>query len=263
MCNFECMRLSILLVILGFMCSCSDIAVTKQQSPISVKDSSAFVVHSMEKQEPLSGDSSIITSEAESSFLKAGLQDVQLLDPSIRVNLKYASNDNFMGRNLYGNLRKAYLQPEVAAKVVRAQQLLKTRFPYYSLVIYDAVRPFHIQKMMWDSLKMPGGVKQQYLSAPDQGSLHNYGVAVDVGLVSDDGQELDMGTKFDYFGELAHTNTEDKLMEEGKLTHRQLLNRLLLRSVMSEAGITPIETEWWHFNACSRTDAANRFKMIE
>jgi D-alanyl-D-alanine dipeptidase len=202
-------------------------------------------------------------SALEQELIAAGLQDVQALDSGIRVDLRYAGIHNFLGRNVYGHLRKAYLQPDVAQKVMHAQVLLRKRFPYYSLIIYDAVRPFHIQKLMWDSLRLPPGVKQVYLSAPVIGSLHNYGAAIDVGIVYEDGRELDMGTAFDFFGELAHPEWEDRLVDEGKLSHRQVLNRELLRSVMKESGLQPIETEWWHFNACSRAVASDRYRMIE
>ncbi|MFI5148683.1 MAG: M15 family metallopeptidase [Bacteroidia bacterium] len=202
-------------------------------------------------------------SAIEEGVIRAGLVDVRTLDPTIYVDLKYAGSHNFLGKNMYGTFNKAYLQPEVAQRVVKAQHFLKQKFSYYSLIIYDAVRPYHIQKLMWDSLHLPGGVKHQYLSDPSEGSLHNYGVAVDAALVYEDGRELDMGTPFDFFGELAHTEWEERLVDEGKLTHRQLLNRELLRSVMKEAGLQPIGTEWWHFNACSRTTAAFRYQIID
>jgi D-alanyl-D-alanine dipeptidase len=199
----------------------------------------------------------------ENVLRRMGLVNVQELDSTIRVDLKYAGSDNFMGFPVYQHLHHAFLQPDAAARLVRAQHFLKKQFPFYSILIFDAVRPLHIQKLMWDTLKKPSGWKQQYLSSPALGSLHNYGVAVDVNLISQDGQELDMGTKFDFFGPLAHPEFEDRFVQEGKLSHRQLMNRVLLREVMQAGGFSRIETEWWHFNSCSRNDCARLYKIVE
>jgi D-alanyl-D-alanine dipeptidase len=199
----------------------------------------------------------------ERQLIRLGLVDIRTLDSSVHVDLKYAGTDNFSGTNLYGDFHKAYLPSEVASKVLLAQQLLRKKLPYCSLIIFDAVRPLHIQKRMWDSLRLPPGVKQQYLCSPTLGSLHNYGAAVDVGIVYDDGKELDMGTQFDFFGDLAQPAFENKLLEEGRLSYRQILNRETLREVMRCAGMQPIETEWWHFNSCSRVEAAKRYPLVE
>jgi D-alanyl-D-alanine dipeptidase len=203
------------------------------------------------------------SSDLEGKLRIMGLVDVQELDSSFHVDLKYAGTDNFMGFPVYRHLHHAFLQADAAGRLVKAQRLLKKRFPFYSILIFDAVRPLHIQKLMWDTLKMPPGWKQQYLSSPALGSLHNYGVAVDVSIVNADGQELDMGTKFDFFGALAHPEFEDKFVREGKLSHRQMLNRELLREVMQAGGFSRIETEWWHFNCCSRTECARLYKIVE
>ena len=77
-----------------------------------------------------------------------GLVDVQSLDSSIGVELKYATEDNFVGENMYGSLKKAYLLPHFARKVVQAQQILREREPEYSLLVYDAARPISVQRRM-------------------------------------------------------------------------------------------------------------------
>lgn len=196
-------------------------------------------------------------------LLKAGLTDVQQLDSSIRVDLRYSTEDNFLGVDVYGDFNRCFLQPDVAAKLVAAQRALKKRFPYYNLLVYDAVRPLHIQRRMWDTLELPPGEKQKYLSNPANGSLHNYGAAVDLTIVDDAGMELDMGTRFDYFGELAHPDRETALLDEGKLSPRQVANRGILRTVMREAGFFNIRTEWWHFNSCRRDEAKVKYKVVE
>ena len=79
---------------------------------------------------------------------KQGLVNVQQLDSEILVELKYATEDNFVGENMYGALTTAYLLPHFAEKVVRAQKLLRERKPGYSLLIYDAARPISVQRRM-------------------------------------------------------------------------------------------------------------------
>lgn len=202
-------------------------------------------------------------SELERSLLAAGLVDVQQLDSSIVIDLRYSTTDNFLGFDVYGDFDRCFLQPDVAEKLVKAQSLLKKKYPYYSLVVYDAVRPLRIQRLMWDTLKLPPGQKQKYLSNPANGSLHNFGAAVDVGIIDENNIPLDFGTKYDYFGELAHPEKEEQLLDEGRISHRQLLNRELLREVMRKAGFSGIQTEWWHFNACSRAAAKERYKIVE
>ncbi|TND08044.1 MAG: D-alanyl-D-alanine dipeptidase [Bacteroidetes bacterium] len=196
-------------------------------------------------------------------LLKAGLVDVQSLDSGIRVDLRYSTTDNFLGIDVYGDFNRCFLQADVAEKLVHAQRILRKKYPYYNLVVYDAVRPLHIQRMMWDTLKLPPGEKQKYLSNPANGSLHNYGAAVDLSIINDSGFELDMGTPFDFFGEMAHPQRENALLEEGKLSRRQVANREILRGVMREAGFFNIQTEWWHFNSCRREEAKLKYALVE
>ncbi|HEU4719333.1 MAG TPA: M15 family metallopeptidase [Bacteroidia bacterium] len=200
--------------------------------------------------------------ELEKQLRAAGLVDVRELDSSIRVELRYSTQNNFTGADMYGDFDKCFLQPDVARKLVKAQQELHRKFPYYSLIVYDAVRPLHIQQMMWDTLKLPPGEKQKYLSNPGNGSLHNYGAAVDLSIIDDNGIPLDMGTPFDFFGELAHPEKEKELLSSGALTRNQVMNREILRSVMYSAGFFGIQTEWWHFNSCRREEAAQKYAIV-
>lgn len=87
----------------------------------------------------------IIAENFEVKFKQYGLVDISTLDKSIIVHLKYATKDNFLKTNLYGNLKHAYFQPSIAKRIVKAQKLLKAKNPKYSLVIYDAARPLSIQ----------------------------------------------------------------------------------------------------------------------
>jgi zinc D-Ala-D-Ala dipeptidase len=202
-------------------------------------------------------------SALEKEFLEAGLVDVQTLDSGIKVSLKYSTKDNFTGADLYGDLEKAYLQKEAAGKLVKAEKLLKEKDPSYHLLIYDAARPLSVQKKMWDTMKTSYSVKIKFLADPKQGGIHNYGMAVDIGIVDEKGKELDMGTSFDYFGELASPNCELAMLKQGRLTQQQIDNRKLLRNIMKEAGFSPIDYEWWHFNAGSLQYAKSTYKIIE
>lgn len=199
----------------------------------------------------------------ERSFIQLGLVDIQKNDSSLHVDLRYSTTNNFLGKDVYGSLWRAYLQPDVADKLSKAQQYLKQQHPGYSLVVFDAVRPLSIQQLMWDTIKYSGVDKMKYLTNPKYGSLHNFGAAVDISILDSLNNELDMGTAFDYFGELAHPQLELKMMNEGKISHAQLMNRQLLRSVMYSAGFFNIQTEWWHFNACSREKALMLYKIIQ
>jgi D-alanyl-D-alanine dipeptidase len=171
-------------------------------------------------------------SEIEKEFLAAGLVNVQELDSTIKVDLKYASKDNFLKENIYGELHHAYLQQGVAEKLVNAQKCLHELHPGFSLLIYDAARPLYAQRVIWDSLKVALWEKSKYASNPKNGgSLHNYGAAVDLSIQDSTGKELDMGCPFDYFGELAYPVSEAKLLRSGELTQLQVNNRKLLTHI--------------------------------
>lgn len=196
-------------------------------------------------------------------MISHGLIDIENIDTLFLLDIKYSGTDNFLKTDIYGDYNKAYLQPEVAAKLLKAQDLLSEQHPGYRLIIFDAARSVSAQKMIWDALKMPAREKGKFASNPARGSLHNFGAAVDLSIVDEKGNELDMGCGFDYFGPLAYPVMENKLLSEGKLTKAQVENRKLLRSVMHQAGFFNIQTEWWHFNSCTRQVVKEKYKLIE
>lgn len=200
---------------------------------------------------------------AEDVFMIAGLIDIHSEDSTIKVDLKYSTENNFMKTDVYGAIKNAYLQKEVAVKLKQAQLNLKARHPSYSLLIYDAARPLSIQQHMWDTLKSLITDRSRYLSNPTNGSLHNYGAAVDITIVDSLLQPIDMATPFDFFGIEAHPEKEAFLLQKGVLTSQQISNRQLLRKIMREAGFFNIQTEWWHFNACTLQYAANNYSLIK
>jgi D-alanyl-D-alanine dipeptidase len=191
-----------------------------------------------------------------------GLVDVASLDEGIIVQLVYGTPYNFLGKVLYKDLSRAYLQPDAAEKLLNAYRTLKTIRPDLTLVVYDAARPVSIQREMWDMVK--GTPWDYYVANPAKGDgMHNFGAAVDLSLIDGTGQALPMGTPYDYFGHEANTDKEDELINTGRITPRELENRLLLRKVMTGAGFRTVKSEWWHFNACTLEEARKQYKLIE
>jgi D-alanyl-D-alanine dipeptidase len=191
-----------------------------------------------------------------------GLIDVSTLDPGIMVQMVYATPYNFMGKVLYEDLNRAYLQPDAGKKLLKAYKALKQLRPDLSFVVYDAARPVSIQREMWNMVK--GTQWDYYVANPAKGGgMHNFGTAVDLSLIDCTGKSLDMGTPYDYFGEEANTDKEEELVKKGLITSRELKHRLLLRKVMTEAGFHTIKSEWWHFNSCSLDEAQQRYNIIE
>ena len=183
-----------------------------------------------------------------------GYINVAEQDASILVDLMYARDDNFTGKQLYNDLREAYLHRDAIAPLIKAQQLLHETHPDYDIIIFDAARPMHIQQKMWDTVK---GTKQQnYVSNPAHGGgLHNYGLAVDISIVNAQGDTIPMGTKVDHLGREAH-------IDYTAISSEALQNRLLLIQIMRQAGFRSLPSEWWHFNLVSRNVARERYKVI-
>lgn len=192
-----------------------------------------------------------------------GLVDVLDSDSSIMVSLLYATPDNFVGEVLYNDLKEAYLHPEAAEAVVKAQRLLKEKHPHYTLIIYDAARPMSVQRKMWDLVK--GTPKSIYVSNTSRGGgLHNYGLAVDVSIFDTaTGKPLSMGTEVDCLSYEAHITDEASLVKKGIITPHEKENRELLRGTMRAAGFRALPSEWWHFNLYSREVAKRKYKLIE
>ena len=200
----------------------------------------------------------------EKTMAKQGLVEVQQAIPGILVELKYATTDNFMHKNVYGCLQKAYLQKEVVARLKKAQDYLSASHPGYHLLIYDATRPLSKQWDLWNALpQYPPELRRNYVANPAEHSIHNYGSAVDLTVADEQGRPLDMGTPFDFFGEMAYPSREKALLASGKLTKEAYSNRLILRKAMVRGGFMPIEYEWWHFNAFSRAEAKRRFAVLK
>lgn len=191
-------------------------------------------------------------------------EDFVELKPSdgLQVDLRYASKNNFVGYDMYGPyFRKAFLHKIAADMLFSALRHLKTEQPDFSFIIFDALRPRSIQRILWEHVKGTDG--ESYIANPDRGSLHNFGFAVDLSILDGKGRELDMGAGFDDFRPIAQPQLEDQFLAEGSLTSLHLKNRQLLRLVMVGAGFKQLPHEWWHFDALPKAEVRDRFQIVE
>jgi len=202
-------------------------------------------------------------SPLELSCIKHGLHKITNYDSTIRVRLGYSSTNNFLKEDVYGDFEAGYLQAPYAKRLAKAQAALRSIDSSLYLVVYDAVRPRSVQQKMWDVLDMPIQEKTKFVSNPANGSLHNYGAAVDVSIEKQNGEALDMGTGWDDPSLLSYPRLETAFLDSGMLTTEVVANRQLLRKVMRKGGFWNIQTEWWHFNAVRRDTAKKYFLIVE
>ena len=168
----------------------------------------------------------------------------------IAVDLRYATPDNFVGRDLYSPIDCAWLHRDAAVALEKAVAWLAERRPDHYLLVLDALRPQRVQQQLWDALQ--GTELLGYIAEPSRGSIHSFGMALDITIVGPDGQELDMGTGFDDLSERSHPALELVMRERGEITEQQVDNRRLLREAMFQAGFFGINSEWWHFDCGDR-----------
>jgi D-alanyl-D-alanine dipeptidase len=148
-------------------------------------------------------------------------------------DMKYATDDNFLKAKVY-DCSECFLRLKTVKALVKANNKLAQKG--YKIKIYDCYRPLDIQKKMWEIVPNP-----KYVANPKTGSIHNRGGAVDISLLTLQGEAVDMGTDFDFFGEKASHLYQD-------LPKNVLQNRKLLKSVMISAGFNSFDSEWWHYN---------------
>ncbi|MDT9001859.1 M15 family metallopeptidase [Paucibacter sp. APW11] len=166
--------------------------------------------------------------------------------PGIALELRYATPDNFVGRNVYGALDCAYLRREAAEALQRSAAWLQQHRPGLRLLVLDALRPQRVQEALYAELQ--GTPLTPYLAHPERGSIHSYGMAVDATLIDGQGRELDMGSGFDEMSAISHPEYEAELLAQGLLSAEQLSHRGWLRAAMRAGGFSTIPSEWWHFN---------------
>ncbi|MDP9292563.1 MAG: M15 family metallopeptidase [Verrucomicrobiota bacterium] len=164
------------------------------------------------------------------------LVDLAVVDPSIRIELRYATARNITGHALYPPSTSCLVRQGVAERLKYAQFLLRQRG--YGLKIWDAYRPAAAQEVLWRTIK-----NAAYVGDPAKGgSLHAWGVAVDATLVDKSGNELELPTDFDRCDRTAamHYAGDKKDVTEH-------LRRL--QGAMGSAGFFGTRSEWWHFIA--------------
>jgi zinc D-Ala-D-Ala dipeptidase len=163
------------------------------------------------------------------------LVDIQSVDPTIIVDLRYAGNNNLMKHPLYRQGTRALARPEVAVALSKAQTIL--RGYQYGLKIWDAYRPVAVQTRLWQASR-----NSDYVANPEVGvgSLHSWGVAVDVTLVDSWNRPVSMPSDFDDF-------TPAAMWRYTGPCFQILAHVRLLQWAMHKAGFWGMRTEWWHF----------------
>ena len=179
----------------------------------------------------------------------------------IVLDLKYSTTDNFMNADVYDGFRRCFMSPVAAKMFFKACDVLREKHPDLQFHIWDSLRPRSIQAKFYDHLA--GTPFQNYVAAPHPGSLHNFGMAIDLTLQTRDGEQLDMGTGFDDFRDLAQPKLEKQFLASGELTTAQHENRLLLRGLLETQGFKVLDHEWWHFNALPKDQVYGKHPVLE
>ena len=161
---------------------------------------------------------------------------------------------------MYAGYDCAWLHRDAADSLKNVAINLRAARPELRLLVLDALRPQRVQELMWDSLE--GTDLRQYLASPDRGSIHSFGMAVDVTLVDAEGCEPDMGTPFDDLTERSHPARESELLQSGEIDATHIGNRRILRDAMTANGWQGILTEWWHFDCGDRLLVRQNYTRI-
>ncbi|HSW03833.1 M15 family metallopeptidase [Aquabacterium sp.] len=175
-------------------------------------------------------------------------------------DLRYACSNNFAGRPLYVGLDCAWLRNEAAAGLEAAAAWLSREHPGHGLLVLDALRPQRVQEAIWADVA--GTDMAHYFAEPTRGSIHSFGMAVDVALLNPQGQECDMGAGFDEMTARSHPALEAVHLANGVLTPAHLDARHLLYVAMAHGGFHGIPTEWWHFDHGDRELVRREFLRV-
>jgi D-alanyl-D-alanine dipeptidase len=169
-------------------------------------------------------------------FRQPDLVELTKLDPTIRLDIRYATKNNFLGKPVYKEPR-AFLQRPAAEALARINQSLRSQG--YGLVVFDGYRPWAVTKVFWDATSAD---KKIFVADPSKGSRHNRGCAVDLSLFDlKTGAQVQMPSDYDEMTERAHINYECAMPEAKRL-------RELLRAAMTAEGFAVFEPEWWHYD---------------
>lgn len=170
-------------------------------------------------------------------------------------DLSYAGSNNFAGKVLYPGLDCAWLRREAADGIEAAAAWLAQARPGWRLLVLDALRPHRVQQAIWADLA--GTPAQAYFADPARGSIHSFGMAVDVTLIDARGRESDMGSGCDEMTLRSHPMLDAEHLALGVLNAAQVAERGWLHAAMARGGFRAIATEWWHFDFGDR-DAVRR-----
>jgi zinc D-Ala-D-Ala dipeptidase len=182
----------------------------------------------------------------------------------IAIDLRYAGTNNFAGRCLYGDLDCAWLRAEAAAGLAESARWLGAHRPGWRLLVLDALRPQRVQEAIWADVV--GTPDELYFANPAAGSMHSYGMAVDVTLLDPRGREAgaaEMGSGFDEMSEASHPALHAAHLASGRLSTAQVALRGLLQQAMAAGGFAGISTEWWHFDHGPREHVRREFPLVE
>lgn len=169
-------------------------------------------------------------------FLPTDLVELKKLDPTIKLDVRYATRNNLFNTVFYSQPR-AFLQRAPAEALLRVNQKLKASG--YGLLVHDGYRPWYVTKVFWDAAPQD---KKSFVADPSKGSRHNRGAAVDLSLYElKSGRPVEMVSTYDETTDRAHPNYPGG-------TSLQRWHRDLLRSAMEAEGFTVFELEWWHFD---------------
>ena len=169
-------------------------------------------------------------------FRKPELVELRDLDPTLRLDIRYATSENFLGRPVYKEAR-AFLQRPAAEALVRANRALRRKG--YGLVIHDGYRPWSVTKIFWDATPDD---KKEFVADPAKGSRHNRGCAVDLSMFDlKTGKLVEMPSSYDEMSERSHINYQGGTEEARRL-------RDMLRAAMEAEGFAVYEPEWWHYD---------------
>jgi len=176
-------------------------------------------------------------------------------------DLRYAGTNNFANRVLYEpGIDCGWLRREAAAGLEAAAEWLAAHRPGHTLIVLDALRPQRVQTAIWADVV--GTPMQLYFAEPIRGSIHSFGMAVDVTLLRPDGHEADMGSGFDEMDEASHPEHHEALLASGRLTAAHVEERRWLRDAMAQGGFAGIPTEWWHFDHGDRAHVRRGFPRV-
>ena len=173
----------------------------------------------------------------------------------VAFDLRYAGSNNFAGKVLDQGLDCAWLRREAAAGVEAAAAWLAQARPGWRLLVLDALRPHRVQQAIWADVA--GTPAQAYFADPARGSIHSFGMAVDVTLIDAQGRESDMGSGYDEMSLRSHPMLDAEHLALGVLSAAQVAERGWLHAAMARGGFRAIATEWWHFDFGDR-DAVRR-----